>query len=553
MKSTRPPNPAARPTVVIGVLGTVLDRADGPERWSRWRPSVALCQQEDLLVNRFELLHDPKFSDLAKHVQQDIGTISSQTQVNLVPMVFDNPWDFAEVFERLYNWAQEYPFDPENENYLVHLTPGTHVVQICWFLLIEARYVPGRLLQTSPMQGRARDAVPAGTYEIIDLDLSRYDRIATRLAQEKVARVDFLRSGIQTKNKAFNQLMEQMEQVALKSTHPMLLTGPTGAGKSMLAGRIYELRKQRQGLTGNFVEVNCATLRGDHAMSTLFGHKRGAFTGAQSDRPGLLKEADRGLVFLDEIGELGMDEQAMLLQALETKSFLPLGSDKLVRSEFQLITGTNRDLRAEVATGKFREDLLARINLWTFTLPSLAERREDLPANLEFELEKFSRQQHKQVRFNKEALTKFLKFARSPEATWNANFRDLNAAATRMATLAPQGRITEECVTAEIARLQWAWQRPDSSNNIIKTRLPASLAATLDPVDVVQLEYVVNVCQQSKSLSEAGRKLYAISRLEKVKVNDADRLKKYLAKFGLEWSGDWNQREIGIVDNIAKD
>jgi transcriptional regulatory protein RtcR len=493
-------------------------------------------------VHRFELLYDPKFQDLAKQVQRDIGIISPATQVNLVPMVFENPWDFAEVFERLYDWAQAYPFDPEREEYLVHLTPGTHVVQICWFLLNEARYVPGRLLQTSPLQGRSRDAVPAGTYEIIDLDLSRYDRIATRLAQEKVARVDFLRSGIQTKNKAFNQLMAQMEQVALKSTHPMLLTGPTGAGKSMLAGRIYELRKQRQGLTGNFVEVNCATLRGDHAMSTLFGHKRGAFTGAQSDRPGLLKEADRGLIFLDEIGELGLDEQAMLLQALETKTFLPLGADKPVRSDFQLITGTNRDLRAEVANGRFREDLLARINLWTFTLPSLAERREDLPANLEFELEKFSRLHHKQVRFNKEALSKFLKFARSPEATWNANFRDLNAAATRMATLAPQGRITEDCVAAEIARLQSAWKCPRPAA-AAAVALPDKLSATLDPVDAVQLEYVLNVCRQSKSLSDAGRKLYAVSRLEKVKVNDADRLKKYLAKFGLEWADDWNQRD----------
>ncbi len=97
-------------------------------------------------------------------------------------------------------------------------------------------------------------------------------------------------------------------------------------------------------------------------MSALFGHKRGAFTGAQSDRAGLLKEADGGLVFLDEIGELGLDEQAMLLRALEEKTFLPLGSDKPVKSDFQLIAGTNRDLRASVSEKRFREDLLARIN-----------------------------------------------------------------------------------------------------------------------------------------------------------------------------------------------
>ena len=143
-----------------------------------------------------------------------------------------------------------------------------------------------------------------------------------------------------------------MKKVCLRSKAPILLNGPTGAGKSHLAGRIYELRKQKNQLKGNFVEVNCATLRGDAAMSTLLATK-GSFTGASSDRPGLLKEADGGLLFLDEIGELGLDEQAMLLRALEDKSFLALGSDSLSTSDFQLICGTNRNLIEAVEKGIF--------------------------------------------------------------------------------------------------------------------------------------------------------------------------------------------------------
>ena len=99
----------------------------------------------------------------------------------------------------------------------------------------------------------------------------------------------------------------------------MLLVGPTGAGKSFLARRIYELKRSRHQLDGRFVEVNCATLRGDGAMSALFGHVKGAFTGAQNAREGLLRAADGGMLFLDEIGELGADEQAMLLKAIEEK------------------------------------------------------------------------------------------------------------------------------------------------------------------------------------------------------------------------------------------
>lgn len=520
-------------TVVFGFLGTSLDRAQGADRWSRWRPTVSMCQQEDLLISRLELLVEPKFMDLAQQVVADIGQVSPETTVVVNEICFADPWDFQIVYEGLYDFITNYAFKSEKEDYLIHLTTGTHVAQICWFLLNEANFIPARLLQTSPTRVNGRDTTAAGRYEIIDLDLSKYDRLATRFAQEQEKTLDFLKSGIATKSKTFNRLISQIELVAVNSKAPMLIMGPTGAGKSLLTSRIYDLRRSRAGLTGSFVEVNCATLRGDQAMSALFGHRRGAFTGAQADRPGLLKEADKGLIFLDEIGELGLDEQAMLLRALEDKTFLPLGSDKAVSSDFQLIAGTNRDLRAEVAAGKFRDDLLARINLWTFTLPSLAERREDLSANLDFELERFARSHRRQVRFNKEAREAFLKFARSPEAKWSANFRDLNAAVTRMATLAPKGRITVECVEQEKVRLMEGWRGGETSAQCAV--LSEDERAKLDPFDLVQLDYVLGICRESKTLSDAGRKLFAVSRASKAKANDADRLKKYLARFGLEW------------------
>lgn len=495
-----------------------------------------MCQQEDLLISRVELLVEPKFSDLAKSVRKDVAQVSPGTEVIIHEFPLQDPWDLQEVYERLYDFVRSYNFVPDQEDYLIHLTTGTHIAQICWFLLNEANFIPARLLQTSPSRKEGRDSSPAGRYEIIDLDLSKYDRLATRFAHEQERTLDFLKSGIATKNKGFNRLIEQIEIVAVNSKAPILLMGPTGAGKSLLAGRIYDLRRSRASLKGRFVEVNCATLRGDQAMSALFGHKRGAFTGAQSDRPGLLKEADKGLIFLDEIGELGIDEQAMLLRALEDKTFLPLGSDKSAQSDFQLIAGTNRDLKQRVTEGKFREDLLARINLWTFTLPSLAERREDIAANLDFELERFAKAHHRQVRFNKEAREAFLKFARSPDASWSANFRDLNAAVTRMATLAPKGRITRNEVDGEIARLRAAWSNVGHVSSAQAAVLSESERSQIDPFDLAQLDYVLEVCRQSKTLSDAGRKLYAVSRTKRSVTNDADRLKKYLARFGLDWS-----------------
>jgi len=286
-------------------------------------------------------------------------------------------------------------------------------------------------------------------------------------------------------------------------------------------------------VAGRFVEVNCATLRGDGAMSALFGHVKGAFTGAQSERPGLLRAADGGLLFLDEIGELGLDEQAMLLKAIEEKRFFPFGGDKEVASDFQLIAGTHRDLRQWVAAGRFREDLHARINLWTFELPGLAERQEDIEPNLEFELERVAREQGALVRFNLEARRRYLAFACSGEARWSGNFRELSASVTRMATLADAGRITEAHVADEIARLRRAWGATPGSD--AAAAVLGDKAETLDLFDRCQLNTVIELCRRSTSLSDAGRKLFAHSRQDKKQPNDADRLRKYLGRFGLDW------------------
>src|SRR6185295_9150433 len=392
-----------KPHVVIGLLGSTLDAGFGAARWHRWRPTVSVCQHPDLLVKRFELLAQTPFLDLAQTVAADLRQVSPETEVRIRTLDFKNAWDFEDVYGGLHDFARGYDFNPEREDYLVHITTGTHVAQICLFLLTESRYFPARLIQTSPPKGSDKPS-----YSVIDLDLSKYDRLASRFRLEQKEGLSFLKGGIDTRNRAFNRLIESIEQVAIASRDPILLTGPTGAGKSLLAKRIYDLKKQRRQLSGAFVEVNCAMLRGDAALSALFGHAKGAFTGAQTARSGHLLKADGGLLLLDEIGELG---------------FYPLGSDEEVRSDFQLIAGTNRDLAAQVREGRFREDLLARINLWTFRLPALRDRREDLEPNFDYEMDRFAQRSGRHVTCSAEARSRFLRFAVSADAAWNGNFR----------------------------------------------------------------------------------------------------------------------------------
>ena len=531
--------------VVIGFIGTQLDSGRGAGRWEKWRPTVSLVQHEDVVIERLELLYTPPHRELAHQVRTDMATASPETTVNLVPLPIADPWDFGEVYAQLYDWTQAYRFDTEREEYWTHITTGTHVAQICLFLLVESRRIPGVLVQTSPPK-RQQMGNP-GSYTLIDLDLSRYDVIAQRFGAEQQDAVQFLKSGIATRNARFNALIDEVERVAVRSRAPILFTGPTGAGKSHLARRMYELKKARHQVEGEFVEVNCATLHGDGAASTLFGHKKGAFTGAAADRAGLLRTAHKGVLFLDEIGELGRDEQAMLLKAVEEKRFYPLGSDREVESDFQLVAGTNRDLRTEVAAGRFREDLFARINLWSYVLPGLAQRPEDIEPNVEHLLVRAGTELGRSVRFSNEARAAYLRYAQSPEALWTGNFRDLSASVTRLATLADSGRIGLPLVEAEIARLRWLWQpATDARNGLVsatgavgRDELAALLGdgavESMDLFDQLQLAAVLQVCRQSRTLSDAGRLLFQASRTQRTVVNDADRLRKYLVRFGLDW------------------
>ena len=255
-------------TVGIGLLGTRLDRGSSSAgRWNGWRPTVSLFQHEELLLDRYELLVEPKFRELADEVVADIAMISPETELRIHEVSFGrDAWDLADVYGALFDWAKGQDFQRDAEDYLIHITTGTHVAQISLFLLNEAGYLPGRLVQTAPPFGKVRRGEKqVGRYSFIDLDLSRYDELTSRFAKESIEVTDFLKSGIETRSQDFNCLIERIEQVSLRSKAPILLTGPTGAGKSHLARRIYELRHERASLEGDFVEVNCATLTGDTA------------------------------------------------------------------------------------------------------------------------------------------------------------------------------------------------------------------------------------------------------------------------------------------------
>jgi len=185
---------------------------------------------------------------------------------------------------------------------------------------------------------------------------------------------------------AMLKIFQLIPRVA-NSPSSVLITGESGTGKELVACAIHNLGVRKQ---NPFVVVNCGGIPENLLESELFGFCKGAFTGADRDKPGLFLQADKGTLFLDEVGELPMPLQAKLLRVVQQKSFLPLGSTKEIRVDVRIVAATNRNLENEVMSGRFREDLYYRINVINIHVPPLRERREDIPILVKYFLDKYS-------------------------------------------------------------------------------------------------------------------------------------------------------------------
>jgi len=193
-----------------------------------------------------------------------------------------------------------------------------------------------------------------------------------------------------TTSKKMRSIFQYVEVIA-KSDQPVLITGETGVGKELIARAISAL----SGRDGAFVTVNVAGLDDNMFSDTLFGHKKGAYTGADQPREGLICAAAGGTLFLDEIGDLKESSQIKLLRLIQEQEFYPMGSDVLKKSDARIIVATNQDLSQLISAGKFRKDLYYRLNAHRVHIPALRERREDIPMLVDHFLEKASKSLHK--------------------------------------------------------------------------------------------------------------------------------------------------------------
>jgi DNA-binding NtrC family response regulator len=253
-----------------------------------------------------------------------------------------------------------------------------------------------------------------------------------------------LGSDIVTRSSAFKKVLRTLEKVAPAGT-PVLIQGESGVGKELLAQRLHRISPRA---SKAFVDLNCAAVPDQLLESELFGHERGAFTGAGAEKPGLVEIADGGTLFLDEVGEMAPELQSKFLRVLDSGTFYRVGATRKRRADFRLVAATNRDLPAEVEAGRFRKDLFYRIHGVRLIIPPLRERPEDIPPLVE----RFSRSVPHPRAFTRGALQALMAH------DWPGNVRELRYAVERACLLAEGDTVDVDDLPAEV--LEKAGRRP---------------------------------------------------------------------------------------------
>ncbi|MGN6107190.1 MAG: sigma-54-dependent transcriptional regulator [Kofleriaceae bacterium] len=295
----------------------------------------------------------------------------------------------------------------------------------------------------------------------------------------------------ETESPALRTLFKQAARVAATEV-PILLRGESGTGKNVLARWLWQHGGRRD---APFVTVNCPALSNELMNSTLFGHKRGAFTGATADAAGKVQEAEGGTLFLDEVGDLSLDAQARLLRFLNDGSYERVGEARERRADVRLIAATNRNIEDEARAGRFREDLLFRLNVVTLVLPPLRDRPEDLRALVHHYLERAAARQHRPVYELSDAATRAL-----ASHGWPGNLRELRNAVERAVILSPGPRIEVEDLGIPPAA------EPSATTAGRPSAAEVALGAQVS-LEALEREHIARIIAQAPTLELAARTL----------------------------------------------
>ncbi len=356
----------------------------------------------------------------------------------------------------------------------------------------------------------AVEAIREGAYDFIEkpLDSARLKTCIDRALEKKetMREVQGLRRRLKQlgssefigQSAAMRRVFELIQKVA-PAKASVAITGESGTGKEMVARSVHNLSSRRD---KPFIAVNCASIPATLMESEIFGHERGAFTGADQRRPGVFELAHGGTLFLDEVGEIPIELQAKLLRVLEEGRLRRLGGKVEIEVDVRVLCATNRDLRSEIKNGRFREDLFFRLNVFQIGLPPLRERREDVPLLVQYFVEKFNSDSGKRVAGVHPDALELLK-----NHDWPGNIRELRNSVERAVILCDGELITREHLPPDMAA-----RGPERQS----FRLPFGLT-----LDTVEKEYILGSLQRNGGNKARTAEILGVS--EKTLYNKLNR------------------------------
>ncbi|KQV83936.1 Fis family transcriptional regulator [Massilia sp. Root351] len=366
---------------------------------------------------------------------------------DLYPIGLASPIDYAGVYAQVSAQLKQLALPQDDVDLTFHLSPGTPAMAAIWIILAKTRF-PARLIQTSKEKGLER----------VDFFFDLANEFLPEFLQRGSERIDRLSRTAPKPAPEFGKIIHgsrvMREQIGLASKIaafevPVLILGDTGTGKELFAEAIHRasVRKGKP-----FVAVNCGAIPKDMVNSELFGHVKGAYTGAAAERAGHFREAEGGVLFLDEIGDLPLDAQVRLLRVLQQREVTPLGASVPCKVDVRIVAATHRDLTADVAAGLFREDLFHRLAVGILRLPPLREREGDLDLLIDYLLAKINADGAGRP----ETQTKELASGgreRLRAHHWRGNVRELYHTLLRAAIWSDSATIDEDDVTRSLVQL----------------------------------------------------------------------------------------------------
>lgn len=365
------------------------------------------------------LFETPNTSQITQETQIAIAERTTGTEVHIAEVALDDPTNYRDIFNGLRTHIQRILETFQDARFYISVASGTPHMHACWMLLTASGEIPAHILHVRPPRFVTQDIPP-----VTEIDLSSSEFPSVRFGPQDVP----IEDGDVDINTARTQLgivgdhpdlLRALEIITMlaPSQSPMLILGETGTGKELFAKLVHLLSGRPR---DKFVPVNCAALPEELVESLLFGHKKGAFTGAMHDQMGKFDVADGGTLFLDELGELPLPAQAKLLRVLQDGMVESIGDSEAHVVDVRVVGATNLDLRQMIQQGKFREDLFFRLNVGEVVLPSLRERRSDIPKLALHILDRLNSTLRRPKRLSAEAL------ARLQAHNWAGNVRDLN-------------------------------------------------------------------------------------------------------------------------------